>query len=80
MAFPFVECNEHGRQRGYAVCRHVLSGVAPPSHVVLATDSAMGELFCGLPKHNVYEMGVLCSVHVRELWGVSDDRTAAAPN
>ena len=46
--YPFIECDLHpGSRRCYIVCNHVFYGKSKPRHVVLATDSDMGEILCG---------------------------------
>lgn len=44
--YPFIDCDTHGKQLGYAVCQHVAEKTSPVFHVLRATQKDMGECFC----------------------------------
>ena len=59
---PFVDCAEHGRQLGYAVCKHVLLGRKVAS-VDYPTESMIGAISCDQAEHQVEECVLMCEAH-----------------
>lgn len=44
--YPYIECEVHGKQFGYAVCIHIENDEAPVYHVMNATEDTIGRVFC----------------------------------
>ena len=44
--FPYVHCDQHGKQLSVAVCVHVIRGEAAAAHYAPPSDTGMGELLC----------------------------------
>lgn len=68
MPDQLVECGDHGRSRGYGVCKHVLKGT-PPTHVEPATVQAIGILSCdecAIPPQKVSNFVLVCEGCVRK--------------
>ena len=67
--YPFVECDEHGRQRSLVVCMHVVNG-AVPVHYVPASDTEPGELLCRAGvAHATSDLRIICEAHALMLRG-----------
>ena len=59
---PFVDCEEHGRQLGYCVCKHVLQG-AKVASVDYPTEEMIGAISCDQPEHKVEDCVLMCEAH-----------------
>lgn len=69
--YPFVDCDDHGRQPGYIVCIHLLNNPRlPVAHVLRATDKETGEILCaacsGRPAR-AEDLKIVCAGHAEEL-------------
>jgi hypothetical protein len=65
-----IWCRLHGREVGYIVCRHVLSG-SPVTHLAMGTPEKAGELLCAaclsrLDKVTDDELTCICGCCARE--------------
>lgn len=47
--YPFVACPEHWLAPGYAVCLHIVEGLAPPRSVIGPGPLELGEIRCARP-------------------------------
>ena len=61
---PYVECDQHGKQIGFAVCEHVVSG-QPNVTIQMPTENCIGAITCGI-RHSADNAIVYCIVHAIE--------------
>jgi hypothetical protein len=70
--YPYVDCEDHGRQLGYAVCKHVTKGQRIFAYIDPATKTAAGAITCGEGPHDdPDELDLLCEAHCIEALGMS---------
>jgi hypothetical protein len=66
--FPWIECDEHGRQMSYAVCRHIAFDGASASaeDSELATPTAMGLIQCAAEHDGILDNFIMmCAEHAK---------------
>ena len=67
--YPYIECDTHHRQLGYAVCVHVARHEAPPALIERASPTDLGTVLCQICTSrgedlNGDDVDVLCSMCV----------------
>ena len=63
--YPLVTCPEHGVQRSYVVCAHVIEGEREPVEFLLPSPTEIGEILCDLSHNEYSDFKVLCEEHCR---------------